>query len=140
MKTTMEYTVGNTAIQIINTGKKIKVIDVKKEQRKRKIAKRAGITLATVFFIVWSCFYIVNMQNAQTMLDKEIYSLQAEIERMEHENNVLSKEYESQAMDYNDIYVKAKSLGMCFPKPSQLERYTVQKSTAIRMSQAIKQD
>ena len=33
MKTTMEYMVGNTAVQIVNTGKRIKVIDIKKEKK-----------------------------------------------------------------------------------------------------------
>lgn len=134
MKTTMEYTVGNTAIQIVNTGKKIKVIDVKKEKMKRKVAKRLCISLLTVCAMVWCCFTVVNLQNTQTMLDREVYSLQAEIENLEHENSLLAREYESQTIDYDKIFAKAKALGMRFPTSDQLYQYTVQKSTAVRIN------
>ena len=137
MKTTMEYTVGNTAIQIVNTGKKIKVIDVKKEKQKRKAIKRISVSLMAVFAMVWCCFYVVNLQNAETMLDKQVYSLQLEIEELEHENTLLAREYESEAVDYDEIFAKAKSMGMRFPTSDQLYQYTVQKSTAIRINKEV---
>ena len=40
MKVTMDYVVGNTAIQIVNTGKKVKIVDVEKQKKKRKFIKQ----------------------------------------------------------------------------------------------------
>lgn len=137
MKTMMEYTVGNTAIQIVNTGKKIKVIDVKKEKQKKKAIRRISVSLVAVFAMVWCCFYVVNLQNAETFLDEQVYALQLEIENLEHENALLALEYESQAMDYDEILAKAKSMGMRFPTSDQLYQYTVQKSTAIRINKEV---
>ena len=137
MKTMMEYTVGNTAIQIVNTGKKIKVIDVKKEKKKKKAIRRISVSLVAVFAMVWCCFYVVNLQNAETFLDEQVYALQLEIENLEHENALLALEYESQAMDYDEILAKAKSMGMRFPTSDQLYQYTVQKSTAIRINKEV---
>ncbi|MBO5487156.1 MAG: hypothetical protein J5988_09575 [Eubacterium sp.] len=137
MKTTMEYTVGNTAIQIVNTGKKIKVIDVRKEKQKKKAIKRISISLVTVLTMVWCCFYVVNLQNTETLLDKHVYALQLEIEDLEHENALLAREYESQAVNYDEIFAKAKSMGMRFPTSDQLYQYTVQKSTAIRINKEV---
>lgn len=134
MKTTMEYMVGNTAVQIVNTGKRIKVIDIKKEKKKRKAVKILCFSALAVCAMAWSCFTAVNLQNKQTMLDKEVYALQAEIENMEHENAMLAREYESEAINYDEIFARAKEMGMRFPTPDQLCRYTVQKSTAIRMN------
>ena len=37
MKVTMDYVVGNTAIQIVNTGKKVKIVDVKNRRRKESL-------------------------------------------------------------------------------------------------------
>ena len=37
MKVTMDYVVGNTAIQIVNTGKKVKIVDVEKQKKKRNV-------------------------------------------------------------------------------------------------------
>ena len=37
MKVTMDYVVGNTAIQIVNTGKKVKIVDVEKQKKKRNL-------------------------------------------------------------------------------------------------------
>ena len=39
MKVTMDYVVGNTAIQIVNTGKKVKIVDVEKQKKKRKFIR-----------------------------------------------------------------------------------------------------
>lgn len=137
MKTTMEYTVGNTAFQIVNTGKRIKVIDVKKEKKKKKVVRRLCVSILSVCASVWCCFTIVNLQNTQTILDRKVYSLQAEIENLEHENTVLAKEYESETIDYAKVFKMAKALGMKFPTSDQIYRYTVQKSTAVRLNNSV---
>ncbi len=137
MKTTMEYTVGNTAFQIVNTGKRIKVIDVKKEKKKKKVVRRLCVSILSVCASVWCCFTIVNLQNTQTILDRKVYSLQAEIENLEHENTVLAKEYESETIDYAKVFKRAKALGMKFPTSDQIYRYTVQKSTAVRLNNSV---
>lgn len=126
--------VGNTAVQIVNTGKKIKVIDVKKEKKKRKALKKLCGSVLIVCAMAWSCFTVVTLQNTQTMLDKEIYALQAEIKSMEHENVMIAKEYESETIDYDEILARAKAMGMRFPTSNQICRYTVQKSTAVRIN------
>ena len=49
MKVTMDYVVGNTAIQIVNTGKKVKIVDVEKQKKKRKFIKQWIIASAQLF-------------------------------------------------------------------------------------------
>ena len=47
MKITTDYVIGNTAIQIVNTGKRIKIVDVEKRARKKRFWKRCCVTLLT---------------------------------------------------------------------------------------------
>ncbi len=136
MKITTDYVVGNTAIQIVNTGKKIKVIDIDKEKKKRYFLKLVFITLAASIFFVGSCFSIVKLQNTSTMLDKQNYLLRTEIEALQKENAVLQRENENIAVDYKELYKKAKRLGMKFPAEGQVYRYNAEKSTAVRIGGA----
>lgn len=133
MKTTMDYMVGNTAIQIVNTGKRIKIIDVEKEKSRKKFWKRFVIgSLAAAAFIV-ICFHVVRLENQKELLDRQVYRLQAQVNTLEKENVILKRQGEEMAIDYTGIFKKAKSLGMRFPTKQQLETYTVEKSTAVRM-------
>lgn len=134
MKITTDYMVGNTAIQIINTGKKIKIVDVEKEKKKKHFLRIAIFTLASSAFILSSCFYIVNLHSTSTMLDKENFALRSEIDKLERENTVLIKETESVSLDYKELYRRAKKLGMRFPSREQVYLYDVEKSTAIRIN------
>ena len=104
MKTTMDYMVGNTAIQIVNTGKRIKIVDVEKEE----------------------------------LLDRHVYQLQTQVSALEKENVILQRQGEEIAVNYNEIFKKAKGLGMRFPTNQQLETYTMEKSTAVRVGRYIK--
>lgn len=134
MKTTMDYMVGNTAIQIINTGKKIKIVDVEKEKvRKKFLARLILVTLIAAMLMV-TCFYVVQLQNRKTLLDREIYTLQTQVEDLEKENIVMEKQNAEVAIDYEDIYKKALELGMRFPTNQQIQTYTVEKSTAVRIN------
>ena len=134
MKITTDYVVGNTAIQIVNTGKKIKVIDVEKEQKKRYLVKIIFITLLSSIFFMGICFYIVNLQGRTAMLDRQNYELKSEIESLEQENAVLAKETENVTVDYEELYQKAKERGMKFPSDDQVYEYDVEKSTAVRVA------
>lgn len=134
MKTTMDYMVGNTAIQIINTGKKIKIVDVEKEKvRKKFLARLILVTLIAAMLMV-TCFYVVQLQNRRALLDREIYTLQTQVEDLQKDNLVLEKQNAEVAIDYEDIYNKALELGMRFPTNQQIQTYTVEKSTAVRIN------
>ena len=49
------------------------------------------------------------------------------------ENLVMEKQNEEVPVDYQDIYNRALGLGMKFPTEQQVQTYTVEKSTAVRM-------
>ena len=134
MKTTMDYMIGNTAIQLVNTGKKIKIIDVEKQKIRRSIIKSLVISIAIVTLFIVCCFYIVKLENQKVLLDQSVYSLQCQIDSIEKENKVLQKEQQEVAVDYDQIYKKALALGMKFPTNEQVGTYTPEKSTAVRIS------
>lgn len=136
MKTTTDYMIGNTAIQIINTGRKIKVIDVEKEKKKRHFVKILFVTLIGSIFFLYSCFYIVKLHNTSTMLDRQNYILQGEIRHLEEENAVLIKETENITVDYRELYKKAKELGMKFPKKGQVYQYQAERGTTVKINDA----
>lgn len=133
MRITTDYMVGNTAIQIVNTGRKIKVIDVEKEKKKRYFAKVFLVTLFSSVFFLSSCFYIVKLHNKSVTLDKTNYILQGEIKNLERENAVLTKETENITVDYKKLYKKAKALGMKFPTKGQIYHYDAERSSTVKM-------
>lgn len=133
MKSTMDYMVGNTAIQIVNKGNKIKIINVEKEKIKKKFLKKCIASVLVGILTLGSCLYVVELNNARVFLDRQVYSLQGEIDELEKEI-VLAREGEQTVIDYGEILEKAKSMGMNFPKNEQIYRYTVEKSTAIRIN------
>lgn len=133
MKTTLDYMVGNTAIQIVNTGKRIKVIDVEKEKTRKRFWKRFLIVSFMAALLTVTCFHVVQMENQKVLLDRQIYRLRTQVNVLEKENVILRRQNEEVAIDYNEIFKRAKGLGMRFPTNQQLETYTVEKSTAVRM-------
>lgn len=133
MKTTMDYMVGNTAIQIVNTGRKIKIVDVEKRKVKKRFWKRFFVISLFAAALMMACFHVVRLENHKVLLDQQVYALQAQVENLEKENLVLEKQNEGVAIDYQDIYSKARNLGMKFPTDQQIQTYTVEKSTAVRM-------
>lgn len=137
MKVATDYTVGNTAIQIINTGKKIRIIDVVKEQNKKELIRK----IATVAFIgtlsFAGCFAVLDYQNSSVVLDKQVYRLRSDIEKLERENLVLSRDIDKKTIDYKKVYAKAKELGMVFPKKKQIKKYSVKKSNVVRVKSSL---
>lgn len=125
--------VGNTAIQIVNTGKKIKVVDVKKRKARTSIIKHFVIASAVTILLVISCFYVVHLENMNVMLDKQVYLLQSQIDNMEKENIVLRKQQLEIPLDYELIFAKARDMGMDFPTKEQIGVYEVEKSTTLRI-------
>ena len=133
MKTTMDYMVGNTAIQIVNTGRKIKIVDVEKRAVKKRFWKRFFMVSFIAAALMVACFYVVRLENQKVLLDQQVYELQAQVKDLEKENLVMEKQNEEVPIDYQDIYNRALGLGLKFPTEQQVQTYTVEKSTAVRM-------
>ncbi len=134
MRTTMDYMVGNTAIQIRSRKNKITVIDVRKERVRKSILKHLLAALVITGLLILLCFYVVRLENQKVMLDKSVYALQSQVDDMIKGNIVLQKEEQSLFVDYDTIYKKALTMGMKFPKKQQVGTYDAQKSTVVRMS------
>lgn len=134
MKITTDYIVGNTAIQIVNTGKKIKVVDVEKEKKKKDFLKAALLTVVSTAVLLACCFSIVTLHNTSNMLDQKNYALKSEIDELERKNAVLARESENVEIDYHELYKKAKEMGMDFPARDQVYEYDAEKSTAVRIN------
>lgn len=134
MRITTDYMIGNTAIQIVNTGRKIKIVDVEKQRTKKRFLKWFCITAATVFISFFICFYVVRLQNMKVFLDRQVYSLEGQIEELEKENLILERQNEEKPIDYKAVYRKALAMGMKFPKQEQLYLYQSDKSTAVRIN------
>ena len=102
MKVTMDYVVGNTAIQIVNTGKKVKIVDVEKQKKKRKFIKQWIIASAASLVLILSCFQIGN-DNDGTLFANRLQFV--DIDRLDREEiikyifgqqrNILKKELSS---------------------------------------------
>lgn len=137
MKTTLDYMVGNTAIQIVNTGKRIKIIDVEKEKIRKRFWKRFLVVFFMAALLTIACFHVVKMENHKVLLDRQVYRLQSQVNVLEKENVILRRQNEEVAIDYNEIFKRARRLGMHFPTNQQLETYTVEKSTAVRLGAAM---
>lgn len=134
MKITTDYVIGNTAIQIVNTGKRIKIVDVEKRARKKRFWKRCCVTLLTGILILSSCFYVVDLQNTKVFLDKQVYALEGQIDTLEKENLILTKKNSGNVFNYNEIFQKARKMGMNFPTNDQIYYYDAGKSTAVRIN------
>lgn len=133
VKVTMDYVVGNTAIQIVNTGKKVKIVDVEKQKKKRKFIKQWIIASAASLVLILSCFQIVRMENQEVLLNKQVYQLASQVDVLEKENLALKKQEADVTISYDDLFARAKALGMKFPTNYQVQTYTVEKSTAVRL-------
>lgn len=134
MRITTDYMIGNTAIQIVNTGKKIKIVDVEKQKTRKRFMKWLCITMVTALITFAGCFYVVRLQNTKVFLDRQVYALQGQITDLEKENSVLKRENEQEAIDYDKVFQQALVMGMNFPKQEQLHVYQSEKSTAVRLN------
>lgn len=140
MKLTTDYMVGNTAIQIINTGKRIRVVDVEKAKVRRSFVKHLIVALAITGILITLCFYVVRLENQKVLLNRSVYSLQSQVDKIAKENILLQKQEQEVPVDYEEIYDKALALGMRFPTNEQIEAYCATKSTAIRLKNSGPED
>lgn len=133
MKSTTEYMIGNTAVQIVNKGKRICVVDVKKRKQKGRIVKRGLVTVIMAAMLTVACFYVVRLNNQQVILGDSVQRLQDQVTVLKEKTEEMKREASDAALDYDTIFSKAKKLGMKFPKQDQVYDYKVQKSTAVRV-------
>lgn len=133
MKSTTEYMIGNTAVQIVNKGKRICVVDVKKRKQKGRMVKRGLVTVIMAAMLTVACFYVVRLNNQQVILGDSVQRLQDQVTVLKEKTEEMKREVSDAALDYDTIFSKAKKLGMKFPKQDQVYDYKVQKSTAVRV-------
>lgn len=133
MKSTTEYMIGNTAVQIENKGKRICVVDVKKRKQKGRMVKRGLVTVIMAAMLTVACFYVVRLNNQQVILGDSVQRLQDQVTVLKEKTEEMKREASDAALDYDTIFSKAKKLGMKFPKQDQVYDYKVQKSTAVRV-------
>ena len=133
MKSTTEYMIGNTAVQIVNKGKRICVVDVKKRKQKGRMVKRGLVTVIMAAMLTVACFYVVRLNNQQVILGDSVQRLQYQVTVLKEKTEEMKREASDAALDYDTIFSKAKKLGMKFPKQDQVYDYKVQKSTAVRV-------
>lgn len=114
-------------------GEKVKIVDVEKQKKKRKFIKQWIIASAASLVLILSCFQIVRMENQEVLLNKQVYKLASQIDVLEKENLALKKQEADVTISYDDLFARAKSLGMKFPTNCQVQTYTVEKSTAVRL-------
>ena len=133
MKSTTEYMIGNTAVQIVNKGKRICVVDVKKRKQKGRMVKRGLVTVIMAAMLTVACFYVVRLNNQQVILGDSVQRLQDQVTVLKEKTEEMKREASDAALDYDTIFSKAKKLGMKFPKQDQVYDYKEQKSTAVRV-------
>ena len=133
MKSTTEYMIGNTAVQIVNKGKRVCVVDVEKRKQKDRIVKRGLVTVIMAAMLTVACFYVVRLNNQQVILGDSVQRLQDQVTVLKEKTEEMKREASDAALDYDTIFSKAKKLGMKFPKQDQVYDYKVQKSTAVRV-------
>ena len=133
MKSTTEYMIGNTAVQIVNKGKRICVVDVEKRKLKGRIVKRGLVTVIMAAMLTGACFYVVRLNNQQVILGDSVQRLQDQVTVLKEKTEEMKREASDAALDYDTIFSKAKKLGMKFPNQDQVYDYKVQKSTAVRV-------
>lgn len=133
MKSTTEYMIGNTAVQIVNKGKRICVVDVEKRKQKDRIVKRGLVTVIMAAMLTVACFYVVRLNNQQVILGDSVQRLQDQVTVLKEKTEEMKREASDAALDYDTIFSKAKKLGMKFPKQDQVYDYKVQKSTEVRV-------
>ena len=123
MKAVSDFIIGSTAVRIVDTGRRIRVIDVEKQAEKKQFKKTVVATVLAAALTFGTSLTVVNYQSSQTLLDKQVYSLKTEIETLERENKALEKKTEEEKLSYKTIYKKALAMGMDFPKNRQVKEY-----------------
>lgn len=139
MKIITDYMVGNTAFQFVNTGRKVKVVDVEKRRSRKSFVRHFVVACFLAGLLAFFCLHVVRLENQYVMLDQEVYELTNEVNDLEKETLIIQKKMEEQPVDYERIFKKAQELGMRFPTNEQVNSYKMEKSTAIRVQNVIEE-
>ena len=124
MKAVSDYMIGNVAVKIVDTGRSIRIIDIEKALEKKVFRKKALAIILMVGLTLMTSLSVVNRQSEQTSLKKQVYALKSEIQTLELENETLEKTIkEKENFSYKQIFKKARSLGMDFPRKGQIKLY-----------------
>lgn len=92
MKSTTEYMIGNTAVQIVNKGKRICVVDVKKRKQKGRMVKRGLVTVIMAAMLTVACFYVVRLNNQQVILGDSVQRLQDQVTVLKEKTEEMKRE------------------------------------------------
>lgn len=134
MKTYTECIIGNTAVKIAMTNRKIKVINVERQYKIRHFLINTIVIIMLSIFLVGCCTFIIQRSSQNVLLEKEIASLNTQIGQLEKEVDDLSGLQED-IPQYGPLYKEAlEELGMVFPIKSQIYYYESKKSNMIRSS------
>ncbi len=134
MKAVSEYIIGTTAVKIVDTGRRIRVIDIEKEHERKQFKKTVVAMIFAAILSFATSLSVVSFHNSQTLLDKQIFTLRSEIDSLERENKVLEKENEEkEKLSYNKILKKATAMGMGFPTKQRVKTYVYKKGSGIKI-------
>lgn len=135
MKAIQDCIIGNTAVRIIDTGRRIRVIDVEKQKTLRQFKKTVAAMILAAVFSFSSTLLVIDKQSDETILSKQVYSLKTEIDTLERENKILEKKITDDNLTYKEIYKKATAMGMSFPDSRRIATYKYKKGSGIRIYQ-----
>ncbi len=134
MKAEAQYMIEGTAVRIVDTGRRIRVINVEQHNAKQYFIKTLMIIIISAALALTSSLFLVDHTHTKVLLDKKIYTLKTQIETLEHENAVLEKHIEDDnPVNYEKILKKAHLMGMDFPTKDRVETYKFRKGSAIRL-------
>lgn len=123
MKHTTNFIVGNTAIQIVEKGKHIKVIDVEEHREKKSLFQKVLLVTVLSVLLFSCCYSIISKSSQSILLSRQIATLNTEIEQLEKEKSDLQNR-QIDAIDYDMVMQEAvNKLGMAFPENDQVYTY-----------------
>ena len=107
MKAEAQYMIEGTAVRIVDTGRRIRVINVEQHNAKQYFIKTLMIIIISAALALTSSLFLVDHTHTKVLLDKKIYTLKTQIETLEHENAVLEKHIEDDnPVNYEKILKK----------------------------------
>ena len=133
MRASTNCEIGNNAVKIVETKRRIKVINVKKRKNKRQVVRNVLIAVALCATLVFCCSSVIHTCNKSLFVKQNICALNNQIDQLEKEKRDLLNEGDKARLNYGEVYSLAKNkLGMSFPTANQVYYYKSQKGTMIR--------
>lgn len=127
MKQITEMFVGNTAMQIVEKGNHIRVINIEQHKQRRFVIRNTLLVMVLSIMLVGISYSIIKNTNENVMLGREIAALNTEISQLEKENSDF-RNNQYVTVDYDKLMKEAKGkYGMDFPKKKQVLSYQVEK-------------